>query len=155
MSKFTVYFNYSLLCVIYLGLFFSGISFNQSGKPGSTYEHSGDEIALEKQQGYIIIPGGGKTVEDAENTIDRFNLRTFPFEYSVDFPKILKSDSIEGLNPGFQICVLGFCKDQAAAEKIRDLVNITSEEVVDSGTPFDIEPKLISVIQYGRKSKEK
>ncbi|MBL7113844.1 MAG: hypothetical protein ISS19_18040, partial [Bacteroidales bacterium] len=129
MNKFKAYFNYSLISVICLGILMAGMSCKQTGKTGSAGDQAGEPAVLEKQPGYIVIIGGGKTAGDAENSMYRFNKRTFPFELSVSFPKIFLSDSIEGLNPGFQICVLGFCKEQATAEKIRNLVNVTSEEV--------------------------
>jgi hypothetical protein len=78
----------------------------------------------------VIILGGGKSRADAEQVRERF-VRDSQGAFARvpnGFPKCLSSDTVEGLNPGFEIAVLGFCAD-ADAEQVRDVANL----VMDGG----------------------
>lgn len=81
-----------------------------------------------KEQCYILILGGGKTKAEAEKALLRFKMLMLPFSFNAGFPKTYSSETIEGLNPGFEIAVLGFYKNESDAKLHSQLVNSVSED---------------------------
>ncbi len=88
--------------------------------------HAPESAAAPKkkpQEAWVVILGGGKAVEDGEKALQAFHQRR-PSEVSwaEGYPKVLESNALPGLNPGFHIAVLGFCANKAqAAEATRAL----------------------------------
>ncbi len=66
----------------------------------------------------VLVLGGGKTPEDAQAWMKRWASAEPVLRGLVvlaeGFPKVVQSDRVEGLKPGFHIVVLGFC---GAAER--------------------------------------
>ncbi|MEL6649256.1 MAG: hypothetical protein AAFQ87_00480 [Bacteroidota bacterium] len=66
----------------------------------------------------LIIIGGGRSYADAQKAKQGY--QAMP-ELDAQFAgplSIIKSDSIEGLKPGFYIAILGYCQDPQKAESI-------------------------------------
>ncbi len=88
------------------------------------------EAAPVSEPSWIIILGGGATPADATAAVQRFRAGAGElFELASGYPKTLSSADLEGLNPGFEIAVLGTCVDRAKADLARDLANL----VMDGG----------------------
>jgi hypothetical protein len=63
----------------------------------------------------VFIAGGAKTRAEAQK-LERALKLPKALKLAAGFPKLVESKSIEGLNPGFFIVVLGSCGDGSAAE---------------------------------------
>lgn len=67
--------------------------------------------------GFIVILGGGKSTPDAEAAVrDWVEQAKWKPVVSVEgWPKVIASDEVAGLKPGFQLAVLGVCPTAEAA----------------------------------------
>jgi len=63
----------------------------------------------------VFIAGGAKTKAEAQK-LERALKLPKELKLAAGFPKLLESKSVEGLNPGFFIVLLGSCGDGSAAE---------------------------------------
>lgn len=72
---------------------------------------------------YLIIIGGGKTYTDAEVAKSRYVQHKELNQLIDTNVKIIKSDIVKGLNPGFYIAVLGSHTDRNYAELITNTAN--------------------------------
>lgn len=68
-----------------------------------------------KTRSRIFIAGGAKTQAEAQK-LERAMVVPNELKLSAGFPKLVDSKTIEGLNPGFFVIVLGVCGDTTAAE---------------------------------------
>ncbi len=72
----------------------------------------------------LLVWGGGKTPADAQKALDDWKSRSegwLAFVKLADgFPRIVESKTVEGLNPGFHIVVLGACEDALKAQHVLD-----------------------------------
>jgi hypothetical protein len=74
----------------------------------------------------LIILGGGKTPAEAQAALERYKGVAHPGVTAAEgYPKLLKSDELAGLNPGFHIAVLGICSEVERARALRDLANLS------------------------------
>jgi hypothetical protein len=71
----------------------------------------------------VLIIGGGKTRAEAEAALDKFKKDAESFlngnPLKDNYPKIVESASITGLNAGFFIAVLGFCSEKHDVEPLK------------------------------------
>lgn len=66
--------------------------------------------------GYIIITGGGKTVQAGNDALVTYkNSNCISFFKQDKFPALMKSDTVEGLNPGFFISVAAIIEKKEIA----------------------------------------
>lgn len=74
-------------------------------------------------EAWAVILGGGKEAKDGEQALQSFRQKSLDtLKWAEGYPKVLLSDTLPGLNPGFHIAVLGFCANKAqAAEATRAL----------------------------------
>jgi hypothetical protein len=72
---------------------------------------------------YIIIVGGGKTPEDAQLAKKNYLKQTELTEQIDANFQILLSDTIQGLNPGFHIAIMGFCNNVHKAKLLTNFAN--------------------------------
>jgi len=74
-------------------------------------------------EAWAVILGGGKEAKDGEQALQSFHQKSpDTLKWAEGYPKVLVSNTLPGLNPGFHIAVLGFCADKAqAAEATRAL----------------------------------
>lgn len=76
-------------------------------------------VLTAQQPAHLLILGGGKRPEDAHEVKAKFESAD-GVKPAEGFPKVVKSDDIPGLNPGFHILVLGACKpDEWRLDAIR------------------------------------
>lgn len=71
----------------------------------------------------IIIVGGGKTQADAIQAKSKFKNSNKAQNITKEEIVLMLSDTIEGLNPGFHIAVLGCCDDDAIAKLLVKCIN--------------------------------
>jgi hypothetical protein len=77
------------------------------------------------QTGHLIIIGGGKSIEEAEQVkTDYLHDSTLTYLFG-DRIQILLSDTIQGLNKGFYIATPGYCNYSKLANFAINLVNTT------------------------------
>lgn len=74
---------------------------------------------------HVIILGGGKTPAEAQAALERYKDAAHEGVTPAEgYPKLLKSDELAGLNPGFHIAVLGICSEVERARTLRDVANL-------------------------------
>lgn len=83
----------------------------------------GSISAVEKETSYLVILGGGKTLQDAETAWSKWESNTELVNKFNSNYDIVKSDSIEGLNPGFYILILGYSKGEKLANVAVKIAN--------------------------------
>jgi hypothetical protein len=73
----------------------------------------------------VIIWGGGKTPEEASKALERFQAEREGLEAILTpgegYPRVVASDTLPGLNPGFHVVVLGACTPEQAKEPLESL----------------------------------
>jgi hypothetical protein len=73
----------------------------------------------------VLIWGGGTTREEADKAAAEWKAESASYEDLIKlpprFPSVVRSDDIVGLNPGFQIVVLGFCDGATTADVLKML----------------------------------
>lgn len=57
---------------------------------------------------YALILGGGKAKADADGVLAKFSAPK-GLAPAAGYPKVVKSDAVKGLKPGFFVAVLGYC----------------------------------------------
>ena len=79
---------------------------------------------------YVVIIGGGKTVEEAERVFNNLRKNKIAnLTFSEGFPKVISSDSVKGLKPGFVVLIGGFCKHSGKARLAREILLSSLEGV--------------------------
>ncbi|WPB76581.1 hypothetical protein KYC5002_47290 [Archangium violaceum] len=96
---------------------------------------------------HIIILGGGQTPAEAQAALEKYTRGAHPGVTPVEgYPRLLESDEMAGLKPGFHIAVLGICPEVERARALRDLANLAMPGVylreVHASVP-DACPKLV------------
>ncbi len=99
-----------------------------------------------------IILGGGATAAEGEGVAAAFasaqEKAAIKLAPRPEFPKIVKSDTIAGLKPGFVIALLGFCDDPARAKNIAAFANQSLKGVyvraVGGELPKDSCPEIVA-----------
>ena len=72
-------------------------------------------VTLAAAPATLLVWGGGKTPEDAEKAMADYQAKVGSKKWVTlvkladGFPKILQSDKVQGMNPGFHVVVLGAC----------------------------------------------
>lgn len=80
-------------------------------------------FAADARADRILIAGGGKTPVDAQAALLSLVVPV-ALKLPASAPRIVKSDDIPGLNPGFHIVVVGQCKDDARANAALDVLRV-------------------------------
>lgn len=79
-------------------------------------------LVLHSTPAQLLVWGGGKTREAAEASAADWKKRSPEWAVWVslqpDYPRIVESSTIEGLNPGFHIVVLGACNDEDVTQRL-------------------------------------
>lgn len=73
----------------------------------------------------VLIWGGGRTPEEATKALERFNSERNGLEALLalgeGYPRVVVSDTLPGLNPGFNVVVLGVCTPEEAKAPLKVL----------------------------------
>ena len=78
------------------------------------------------KEAWVVILGGGKEAKDGEQALQTFKQKSPEgLKWAAGYPKVLVSDTLPGLNPGFHIAVLGFCAGKAQAAEAARALNDT------------------------------
>jgi len=81
----------------------------------------------------VIIAGGGKTRVEAEQALARIESKLFYLRHGRkngrSFPKVMRSDELKGLKPGFFVAVLGLCKTTSHPPKARKALLFALREI--------------------------
>lgn len=76
--------------------------------------------APEPPKSVLLVWGGGKTAQEAEAAATDYRERSKDWAAVLllanDYPRVLKSDTVPGLKPGFHVVVLGVCEPGQGAE---------------------------------------
>jgi hypothetical protein len=82
-------------------------------------------LAGEVAEAQVLIWGGGRTPEEGHKTLERFEAERGGLEAVLSpgegYPRVIASDTLPGLNPGFHVVVLGACKPGEATEPLKTL----------------------------------
>ncbi|MBN1207997.1 MAG: hypothetical protein JXB05_24245, partial [Myxococcaceae bacterium] len=74
--------------------------------------------AGEGSEAQVLIWGGGRTPEEGRKALERFEAEREGLEAVLSpgesYPRVVASDTLPGLNPGFHVVVLGACKPEEA-----------------------------------------
>lgn len=82
-----------------------------------------DHASVQSERGFMIIYGGGKTPADARAAYDEYVSRdqsrfgAAGILSSPDYPRLLRSETVSGLRPGYFILALGVC-DRAEGQRM-------------------------------------
>ncbi|HLL53924.1 MAG TPA: hypothetical protein VK447_10280 [Myxococcaceae bacterium] len=98
----------------------------------------------------MLVWGGGATRQEADAALKDYQTRSKPWrgaiELGEDFPKVLESGTVPGLNPGFFVVALGVCAPDAAEEPLTAYKgiepNVYSREVTWPALKADSCPKV-------------
>lgn len=97
-------------------LLLPGLAWAQEPEPASeaAEEAETDEPPVKRSgKMEVLVLGGGKTPEEAEAWMGHWKAASALMGNLVGldegFPRVMRSDEVAGLNPGFHIVVLGFC----------------------------------------------
>lgn len=78
-----------------------------------------------------IVLTGTKLPERVGSKLEATRAKLTNFVFADGFPKVMDSGSIAGMNPGFEIVVLGFCPaGSAAASSVAELVEKEAKRAV-------------------------
>jgi hypothetical protein len=73
----------------------------------------------------VLIWGGGRTSEEGRKALERFEAERSGLEAVLSpgegYPRVVASDTLPGLKPGFHVVVLGACKPEQAKEPLETL----------------------------------
>jgi hypothetical protein len=73
----------------------------------------------------VLIWGGGRTPEEGRKALERFEAERAGLEAILSlgegYPRVIASDTLPGLKPGFHVVLLGACKPEEAQEPLETL----------------------------------
>lgn len=73
----------------------------------------------------VLIWGGGQTPEEGAKALQRFEAERGGLEallsLGTGYPRVIASDTVPGLKPGFHVVLLGACKPEEAKEPLSTL----------------------------------
>lgn len=73
----------------------------------------------------VIIWGGGRTPEEGRKALERFEAERSGLEALLSlgegYPRVVASDALPGLKPGFHVVMLGACKPEEGKEPLQTL----------------------------------
>lgn len=79
----------------------------------------------EEVEARVLIWGGGRTPEEGRKALERFEAERDGLEailtFGEGYPRVIASDTLPGLNPGFHVVILGACKPEEAEEVLETL----------------------------------
>ncbi|MFO0600451.1 MAG: hypothetical protein U0228_34400 [Myxococcaceae bacterium] len=91
----------------------------------------------------LLVWGGGKTPALAQASLDDWKQRSGAWSSWINlasgYPRVVKSDDVQGLNPGFHIVVLGACSDAEVTMRL-DLLKLLEPSVYQKAVTWPEAP---------------